>query len=125
MPVAEGDLSAMSMEPVRIEAVDGNRAGHRILRLSGALTLHSLFPFQDAVRADKASTLILDISGVPYVDSVGIGALVGAYVSRQRDGRKLALVGVSERVSASLGVSQLTKFFPTFPTVEAAEKALP
>jgi anti-sigma B factor antagonist len=115
----------MLTEPVRLESVEGSRAGHRILRLSGALTLHTLFPFQDAVRAEKASMLILDLSAVPYVDSVGIGALVGAYVSRQKDGRKLALVGVTERVSASLGISQLTKFFPTFPTVEAAEKSLP
>lgn len=115
----------MNSEPVRLETLDGTREGHRILRLSGALTLHTMFPFQEAMRADKAHTLILDLSGVPYVDSVGIGALVGAYVSRQRDGRKLALVGVTERVNASLGVSQLTKFFTTFATVEAAEKSLP
>jgi len=115
----------MSTEPVHLEAKEGSRAGHRILRLSGALTLHTLFPFQDAVRADKAATLILDLSGVPYVDSVGIGALVGAYVSRQRDGRKLALVGVGARVSAALDITQVTSLFPTFPTVEAAEKSLP
>lgn len=114
----------MAMEQVRLEALDGSRAGHRILRLSGPLTLHTLFPFQDAVRADKAATLILDLSAVPFVDSVGIGALVGAYVSRQRDGRKVALVGVSERVQAALSVSQLTQLFPTFPSVEAAEKSL-
>jgi len=115
----------MATEPVRLEAVDGSRAGLRILRLSGPLTLHTLFPFQEAVRADKAATLILDLTAVPWVDSVGIGSLVGAYVSRQRDGRKLALVGVSERVSAALSVSQLTTLFPMFKTVEAAEKSLP
>jgi anti-sigma B factor antagonist len=114
----------MSTEPVRLEQLDGARAGHRILRLSGELTMRTLFPFQEAVRADKASALILDLSGVPYVDSVGVGALVGAYVSRQKDGRKLALVGVGERVHASLSILQLTKFFPTFATVEAAEKSL-
>jgi anti-sigma B factor antagonist len=86
--------------------------------------MRSLFPFQEAVRADRASTLILDLSGVTFVDSVGIGALVGAYVSRQKDGRKLALVGVGERVNASLSILSLTKFFPTFPTVDAAEKFL-
>lgn len=115
----------MLSDPVQIEAADGTRAGHHILRLNGALTLHSLFPFQDAVRADKAATLIVDLSKVSFVDSVGIGALVGAYVSRQRDGRKLALVGVGERISASLRVSGLLQFFPMFPTVEAAEQSLP
>lgn len=115
----------MLSDPVQLEASDGTRVGHRILRLSGALTLHTIFPFQEAVRADKGTTLILDLSSVPYVDSVGIGALVGAYVSRQRDGRKLALVGVGERVIASLRVSGLAQFFPSFPTVEVAERSLP
>jgi anti-sigma B factor antagonist len=114
----------MISDPVGIEAADGTREGHRILRLSGALTLHTLFPFQEAVRADKAATLIVDLSKVSFVDSVGIGALVGAYVSRQKDGRKLALVGVGERVSASLRVSGLLQFFPMFPTIEVAEQSL-
>jgi len=114
----------MLMEPVQLETSDGVREGHRILRMSGALTLHSLFPFQEAVRADKSPTLIVDLTKVSFVDSVGIGALVGAYVSRQKDGRKLALVGVGERVGASLKVSGLMQFFPTFPTVEAAEQSL-
>lgn len=115
----------MLSEPVHLEASNGTREGHRILRLSGPLTLHSIFPFQEAVRADKAATLIVDLSSVTFVDSVGIGALVGAYVSRQRDGRKLALAGVSERVIASLRVSGLAQFFPSFSTVEVAEKSLP
>jgi len=114
----------MPTEPVRLEELDGARAGNRILRLRGELTMRTLFPFQEAVRANKASTLILDLRGVPFVDSVGIGALVGAYVSRQKDGRKVALVAVSERVGAALSILGLTKLFPTFPTVEAAERSL-
>src|SRR5208282_1445036 len=115
----------MLSEPLQLEASDGSHEGHRILRLKGPLTLHSIFPFQEAVRADKSATLILDLSAVSYADSVGIGALVGAYVSRQRDKRKLALVGVGERVGASLRVSGLAQFFPSYPTVDAAESALP
>lgn len=115
----------MISEPVNVELSDGSRQGHRILRLSGPLTLHTIFPFQEAVRADKAAALILDLSKVSFVDSVGIGALVGAYVSRQRDGRQLALVGAGDRVMASLRVSGLAQFFPSYPTVEAAESSLP
>ena len=114
----------MISDPVNLEALDGSRQGHRILRLSGPLTLHTIFPFQEAVRADRAVALILDLSGVSFVDSVGIGALVGAYVSRQRDGRKLALVGAGDRVMASLRVSGLAQFFPSFPTIEAAESSM-
>jgi anti-anti-sigma factor len=114
----------MAPEPVRLEAAEGTRAGHRIFRLIGDLTMRSLFPFQEAVRADQAPTLILDLSGVHFVDSVGIGALVGAFVSRQKDGRKLALVGVGERVHAALTISSLHNLFPTYPTVEVAEQSL-
>jgi anti-anti-sigma factor len=114
----------MATEPVRVEEFDGTRAGSRILRLSGELTMRTLFPFQEAVRASQARALILDLSGVTFIDSVGIGSLVGAYVSRQKDGRKLALVGVGERVGASLSILKLTTLFPTFPTVDAAERSL-
>jgi anti-sigma B factor antagonist len=86
------------------------------------MTLHNIFPFQDAVRADGAPTLILDVSAVPFVDSVGLGAIVGAYVSRQKDGRTLALVGVGERVEATLRLSNLVHYFPMFPTIEAANR---
>ena len=89
----------------------------------GDLTMRTLFPFQEAVRADQSAILILDLSGVSFVDSVGIGALVGVYVSRQKDGRRVALVGVGERVHASLSILGLTRLFPTFTSVEAAEES--
>jgi anti-sigma B factor antagonist len=114
----------MPHESIKLREADGAKAGHRVLRLAGQLTLESLFPFQQAVRAQKASTLILDLTDVTFVDSAGVGALVGACVSYQRDGRKLALVGVSERVQGALSILSLGKFFPTFPNVEAAEDSL-
>jgi len=111
----------MATEPIRLEELQCRSAGWRALRLSGDLTMRTLFPFQEAVRADQAVILVLDLSGVAFVDSVGIGALVGAYVSRQKDGRKVALVGVGERVNASLSILGLTRLIPTFETFEAAE----
>ena len=43
--------------------------------------LATLFQFQAAIRAKDAATLIMDFTGVLYIDSAGIGALVGAYVA--------------------------------------------
>jgi len=34
--------------------------------------LGTLFLFQGAIRAKQASTLIMDFTGVPYIDSAGI-----------------------------------------------------
>ena len=101
----------------------GAQPGQRILTLKGALVLATVFEFQATVRADESRSLIIDFSGVPYVDSAGIGALVGAYVTRQSDGRNLALVGVSERIHNALKIARVEQFFRFFVSVRAAEEA--
>jgi anti-sigma B factor antagonist len=65
----------------------------------------------------------MDFSGVPYVDSAGIGALVGAYVTRQKNGRSLSLVGVSERIHNTFKITRVEEFFRFFDSVSAAEDA--
>lgn len=67
------------------------------------------------MRADKAAVVIIDLAQVPYIDSAGIGALMGAYVSRQRDGRMLALVGVNQRVQQALEITRVLQFFSVYP----------
>ena len=114
----------MPQDTLRIEDTTGTQAGHRILHLDGALVMSTMFEFQATVRADNSKSLIIDFTKVPYVDSAGIGALVGAYVTRQNDGRNLALVGVSERIHNALKVTRVEQFFRFFDSVSAAEQAL-
>ncbi len=95
----------------------------RVLRLKGPLLISNLFDFQSRVRANTSRTLVLDLTGVPYIDSAGIGALVGAYVNHQKEGRILALVGVSDRIHNSLKVTQVESFFRFFDSLSAAESA--
>jgi anti-sigma B factor antagonist len=85
--------------------------GDAVWRLTGPLVITSFFEFQERVRADKSKTLALDFSGVPYIDSTGIGALVSIYVNRQKDGRRLLLVAVQPRVRAALQVTKVEQFF--------------
>ena len=68
-------------------------------------------------------TLILDLTEVPYIDSAGIGALVGAHVNHNKDGRRLALVGVAQRVGNSLKVAHVDSLFRFFDSLDAAESA--
>ena len=103
-----------------IEDLPGAQEGLRILRLTGPLVLTNFFDFQRMVREDKSTSLILDFSGVPYVDSAGIGAMVGAYVNREKEGRKLLLVGVSSRVRTALKVTKVEQFFTFAETAAAA-----
>jgi|SRR5580658_109979 anti-sigma B factor antagonist len=110
-------------EPLHIEDVSGTPAGERVLRLSGPVLISNFFEFQALVRGSSAPTLILDLTQVPYIDSAGIGALVGAYVTHQKDGRRLALVGVTNRVRNTMQVTRVEQFFQFYDTVEAAQVA--
>jgi len=102
----------------------GAHDGHRIIQLNGPLTIATLFEFQQAVRSDKSTGLILDLSQVPYLDSAGLGSILGAYVSRQKDGRRLALVGVSDRVKNVFQLTRVDQFFSFYSSVPAAELAM-
>lgn len=113
----------MLKEPLTIEDIHSAKNGKRILRLQGPITISNLFDFQARVRANTSRTLILDLSGVPYIDSAGIGALVGAYVNHNKENRSLALVGVSERVFHALKITHVDTFFRTFDSLAAAEQA--
>ena len=112
----------MPQEPLQIEDT-APAPGQRILRLSGPILLSNFFVFQTMVRMDASGSLILDMTAVPYIDSAGIGALVGAYVTRQKEGRRLALAGVTERVRNAMHVTRVEQFFAFFETVEAAQSS--
>ena len=113
----------MREDALAIEDLAGPQSGQRVLRLTGPLVISNMFNFQSMVRADSSPVLIVDFSGVPYADSAGVGALVGAYVSRQKDKRALLLVGVNDRVRAVLKVTHVEQFFRFFDSLTAAEQA--
>jgi anti-sigma B factor antagonist len=95
-----------------------------VVVLNGPLTIATLFAFQDFAHGDKSESLILDMSQVPYMDSAGMGSIIAAYVSREREARKLVLAGVSERVKMVMTVSGVESLFQIYPTVAEAEAAL-
>lgn len=117
------NIFPMPEQPLQIEELAGSREGIHIMRLSGPLTLQNLFGFQSKLRADHSRALILDFTNVPLADSAGIGALVGAYVTRQKDGRSLGLVAVNQRILNALEVTRVQTFFRFYGTVAEAEAA--
>ncbi len=114
----------MPNENLQIQSLTGTRNDHKILRLARALTIHTVFSFQAAVRVETAPILILDFSGVSYLDSAGLGAVIGAFVSLQRACRKLALAGANTQVNALLDMTRVRQLLPSYDSVEQAEAAL-
>jgi anti-anti-sigma factor len=110
----------MQDKPLQIETVADPNGSDVVLRIHGPLLLGNFFPLQTAVRTDSSNLLIIDVADMPYIDSAGIGCLVGAHVSREHAGRKLVIVGAHERLLTSLKVTKVDQLFTFAPTVEQA-----
>jgi anti-sigma B factor antagonist len=91
-----------------------------VTRLNGKLSLETVHNFIQTLRPEPAAYLVLDMSGVSFLDSAGVGALVSLFVHRRNNGMSFAIAGLTRQGMAVLQVAGLTKLLPNFPTVEAA-----
>jgi len=114
----------MTNENLQIVASTGAQSGARLLQLKGPLNIHTVFQFQDAIRADSSPVLIVDFAGVPYVDSAGLGAMVGAFVSAQRGQQRIAFAGMNKQVSALVDMTHVNQLLRPYPTAEDADRAI-
>jgi len=113
----------MPIENMQAVASDGPHAGQRILHLKGPLSIHTVFEFQNVVRCETSPSLIIDFSGVPFIDSTGLGALVGAHISAQKACRKLSFAAMNTQVLTLLDMTRIRGMFSIYQTVEEAEGA--
>jgi anti-sigma B factor antagonist len=91
-----------------------------VSRLSGKLSLETVHDFMSTMRTEPATRLVLDMSGVSFLDSAGVGALVSLFVSRRNHGKTLALAALTQQGTAVMQVSGLLKLLPVYPSVEKA-----
>ena len=68
--------------------------------------------------------LIIDLQHVEWMNSSGLGILIGAITTLKNNGGKLALAHVSERIQNLLRITKLTDVFPHYPDTESALSAL-
>src|SRR5215472_11028658 len=110
----------MTTKLLVLEKDAGSDGGRVILRLKGKLSLETVHDFIQAVRPEPAAHLILDMSGISFLDSAGTGALVQMFVHRRNKGQTFALAGLSKQSSAVMQVAGLTKLLPIHNSVEEA-----
>ena len=73
--------------------------------------------------ADGKVDLVLDLSGVEFLDSTGLGVLVGALNRVRAQDGSLALVLTQERILKIFEITGLRKVFPIHATVAEAGSA--
>jgi anti-sigma B factor antagonist len=98
--------------------------GVTVVRATGRLTLSdSNGTLKNAVNALVEAgrvRFVLNLEGVPYVDSSGLGEIASAHVTVSRTGGRLLLASVNERVMEALTVTKLMRVLNAAPDERAA-----
>ncbi len=99
-------------------------AGVTIVSLDGRLEFGEATKLRQQVEAlvqEGKKLLILELRNVSYIDSSGLGALMGCYTAARNGGGALKLLKPSRRVRNVLTV---VKLFPVFETFEDEDTAV-
>ena len=57
---------------------------------------------------------MLNLEGVPYIDSAGLGEVVRTYTTVSRQGGSLKLLNLTKRIEDLLSITKLLTVFETF-----------
>jgi anti-sigma B factor antagonist len=67
--------------------------------------------------------ILVNLGGVDYVDSAGLGELVGAYTTVTRAGGKMKLLNLTKKMRDLLSITKLLTVFETFDNEQEAVKS--
>lgn len=95
-----------------------------VFRLTGRMTLGMRLREIESTISDVAENgverLILDLSGVEFIDSAGLGALMILYGNMKVRGGQLRLVAPGPKIREVLKLTHTDAILPVDPTLEAS-----
>jgi anti-sigma B factor antagonist len=98
-----------------------------ILDLKGKITLgegdEALKDKVHSLMNQEKKRILLNLAGVPYIDSAGLGEVVRTYTTVSRQGGQLKLVNLTKRITDLLMITKLLTVFETFDTEDEALKS--
>ena len=100
--------------------------GYAVVRLTGEVDLSRWPEARKIILAclQKSQHLLVDLSGVDYIDSSGVASLVEGYQLARSQQLDFGLVGVSAAAMNVLRLARLDKVFPIHASVEERLKAV-
>jgi anti-sigma B factor antagonist len=94
-----------------------------VIRLSGSADMaeaNSLKNQLDQYPTAEHNNLVVDLSDLHFISSMGLGSLIQAHRQCQEGRGHLSLVSPQESVARVLKTTQLDQLFDIYPSVEAA-----
>ena len=99
-----------------------------LVDVSGRLTSFETGALRDSISRllrQGHKDIVLNLSGLQYLDSSGIGELARVYVSVVKQSGQMKVIGLSSKIEEVLKITHLYQVFPEFPDEEAALKSFP
>ncbi len=99
-------ISELNLETVRAPE-------ETIVRCTGKITSSTSGQLQTTVRSLIPTTkcIVLDLTDVTYLDSSGLGAIVGVYLSAKRQNCQLKLINLNQRLKELFRLTKLASIF--------------
>lgn len=89
----------------------------------GHLTFFEASALRESVQTllrERRKNILLNLSGLMYLDSSGIGELARLYVSVVKHGGTMKVIGLTPKVEEVLKITHLSQVFPEFPDEQTA-----
>jgi anti-sigma B factor antagonist len=98
-----------------------------ILDLTGKMTLGEgdelLKQTINNLLAAGIKKIVINLEGVPYIDSAGLGEVVRTHTSVSRQGGSLKLLNLTKRIEDLLSITKLLTVFDTYDSEAEAVKS--
>lgn len=95
-----------------------------IVKLTGEFDMHSVPDFKKTIVKEMESNnlinLVLDFSKVNFIDSSGLGAVLGRYRELDKKAGLIALVGLKTQVKKIFKLSGMLKIIDSYDSINSA-----
>jgi anti-sigma B factor antagonist len=102
-----------------------NASDYTLCRPVGELDAYTVAQFREALgELSTKPRLVIDLSGVPFMDSAGLGALIGGIRRAREAGGDVAVACSRPTLTRLLHTTGFDRIVPVTETLEAAVSAL-
>lgn len=111
--------------PLRLEVRREERA--HVVWLCGAASMDQVVSLHTRLVGliePEAAHLILDLSGLDFISSMGIGAIVAAHIRARSQGGSVHLANPTKAINKLFRLVQIDRWIPMHDTLEAARAAV-
>lgn len=111
----------MSQQKIDIEVA--SQEGYKVIRPTGDLDVYTVGSLRDAIGAmieEDSTKVVVDLDGVPFMDSSGLGALMGGVRRLRESGGDLAIACTREQHLKLFTITGFGEGVSIAPTIEEA-----